>query len=749
MLAGRFKQTKQLGRGVFLVFLMGIMGFWAAAAPRALAQGELIKVDSQGPVYVRADQVEYDERKLSYLARGEVEVIQGESRLLADRVTLNSQTLVAEAEGRARLTMPGQVLTGPRMVVDMGSGVGKLYQGQIFIEASHYFVRGDEIEKTGPETYKIKYGQFTTCDGESPAWTMEGSEVELTVDGYGTAKNTTFRVKDWPVLWTPYVVFPAKFKRQSGLLTPQFGNSKRDGFVFSIPYFQTLGDDQDATVTLNYMSKRGTGVGLEYRYNLAPGSKGMFMVDYLHKDGAAEDLYDEGKLASPYKSRYWVRGMADQNLFNDTMRLTLDLDLVSDQDYTREFSFGNSGFKLTDDRFNRWFGRGLEPDTSLLRKNRLNLQRSWSSASFNGEFLYWDDLTSDNKSTMQELPSLSFNATRQPVGKTGLYFQMDSYYHYYYRQEGSTGHVSDVTPTLSLPFNFNDYLYLEPSLTYSPRFYSVSHDDNENPDNDKTGMTQLWSTNMDASTYLYRVFDFGTAENPFKIKHGLRPFANYYFRPKSQEDSVANLARRDQSRINAFSYGLQNAFTYKIMGQDEVTGEVVPVYREFLRFDVAHSFDIYSYRRDNENGRYWGNVTGRLEFEPVSYLYLQADSSWNLYNNRFETINAQLVASDKRGDSISMDYLNSYGSTHQINTKLKLAVTTEWYLGYINRKDLKTEIDFEQSYELGYEGQCWGAKVMYVDSHYREQGYWIVFSLGGFGELLGFGRLEQETNQQY
>ncbi len=709
-----------------------------------LAQGELIRVEAKGPVYVRADRVEYDERQLSYLAQGEVEVTRGETRLMADRVTLNSQTLVAEAEGKVRLTMPGQVLTGKRMIVDLQSGVGKLYQGQIFIEASHYYLRGEEIEKTGRDTYKVHQGEFTTCDGANPPWVIRGQDVEVDLEGYGTAKNITFRIKDWPVLWSPYAVFPAKFKRQSGLLTPQFGSSDRDGYVFSIPYFQTLGEDQDMTVTLTYMSKRGLDLGLEYRYHLAPGSKGMFMIDYLPSDGASDDLYKEGRLAEAYGSRYWFRGKADQDLFDNTMRLTLDLDLVSDQDYTREFSFGNSGFKLTDDRFNRWFGRGLEPDTSLLRKNRLNLQRNWSAASFNGEFLYWDDLSGDNKRTLQELPTLSFSATRQPVGNTGLYFQMDSLYHYYSREEGSTGHVSDVTPTVSLPLNFNDYLYLEPSFTYAPRLFAVTHDDGEDPNHRQNGMTHLWAVKVDASTYLFRVFDFGSAADPFKIKHGLRPFLSYEFRPQAQEDDIADLARRTQSRQNTFSYGIENAFTYKIMGQDPTTGEVVPIYREFLRLNLSHSFNLYQYRRDSENGRYWGTVDGRLEFEPTSYLYLQADSSWNLYNNRFETINARLVASDKRGDSISIDYLNTYDNTHQINTKLRLAITPEWYVGWINRKDLREEIDFEQTYELGYEGQCWGVKLMYVDSHYRQQGYWVMFSLGGFGELFGFGQMENQ-----
>jgi hypothetical protein len=67
-----------------------------------------------------------------------------------------------------------------------------------------------------------------------------------------------------------------------------------------------------------------------------------------------------------------------------------------------------------------------------------------------------------------------------------------------------------------------------------------------------------------------------------------------------------------------------------------------------------------------------------------------------------------------------------------------VALTQEWYVGFINRHDFVEESDFEAQYELGYSGQCWGFKAFYVDD-INQRGFFIVLSLGGFGELLSVG----------
>ena len=623
------------------------------------------------------------------------------------------------------------------MLVDLNNSTGKIYQGRIFIKTNHYYLSGAEIAKTGKETYTIKQGAFTTCDGADPAWQVTGEDMQVTVEGYGTAKNTAFRIKDFPILWAPYLVFPAKLKRQSGLLAPQFGQSARDGFTFSIPYYQTLGEDMDATLVLNYFSKRGLDVGLEYRYALDANSKGMFMVDYMPHDSQGEDLYKDGDNAKPYSSRYWVRGMADQQFFNGNMELKATIDLVSDQDYLREFTFGYSGFNASDSRLSRWFGRNLDPNTSLIRTNTVNLTRYWSSASFNAGVIYYDDTTGNNDNTLQSLPTISFDATTQQLGKTPLYFSMGSSFTYNYREEGTTGFISDVSPNISLPLNFNDYIEFEPSFTWYQRFYSVDTDDaSGNPKG--AGLNQVYQFDMEASTYLYRVFEFGSAENPFKVKHSFRPKMIYNYRPSLDEDDIPDLAQWGNERLNTVSYGVENALTYKIMATDPNTGEAVPSYREFLRWNIYHSFDVTTYREDN-SGQYWGEVQSRLEFLPTDKLYFENTTYWNLYDNSFTRVDFLARAEDGRGDSLTVDWRYDQASdVKQINTWLKIALTQDWYVGFINRHDFETTSDFETQYEIGYDGQCYGFKVFYVDD-VNQRGLFFVVSLGGFGELLSFG----------
>ncbi|MCB2225237.1 MAG: LPS assembly protein LptD [Desulfarculaceae bacterium] len=695
-----------------------------------------MRVDAQGPVDVRADRVVYNEKTATYRAEGEVEIVRGKTRLMADKISLDANSLIAEAEGRVRLATPAQDITGKSMVVDLNNSTGKIYQGRIFIKTNNYYLSGAEIAKTGKETYTIKQGSFTSCDGADPAWQVTGEDMEVTVEGYGTAKNTAFRVKGVPILWAPYLMFPAKFKRQSGMLAPQFGQSQRDGFIFSLPYYQTLGEDMDATVTLNYYTKRGLDLGLEYRYSLDPGSKGMFMLDYMPNDQAGEALYKEGKNAKPYSSRYWFRGMADQSFFNDTMELKANIDLVSDQDYLREFTFGYSGFNASDRRLAQWFGRNLDPNTSLTRTNTVNVTRYWSSASFNAGVIYYDDTTGNNDNILQSLPTFSFDATTQQLGNTGLYFAMGSSFTYNYREEGSTGFISDVAPVISLPLNFSDYLELEPSFTWRQRFYSVNGDDSITDPKD-AGLNQVYEFNARASTYLYRVFDFGTAENPYKIKHAFRPVMTYAYRPSLDEDSIPDLAQFGSQRTNAVSYGIENALTYKVMSADPNSGEIVPVYREFLRFNVYHSFDVNTYREDN-GGQYWGEVSATTQLLPTDKLYFENTTSWNLYDNSFTRVDFLARAEDNRGDTITLDWRYDNTGVKQINGWLKIALTQQWYVGFVNRYDFDTGNQFEAQYELGYDAQCWGFKAFYVDD-INQRGLFFVISLGGFGELLNVG----------
>ena len=67
-----------------------------------------------------------------------------------------------------------------------------------------------EIAKTGARTYSFREGRFTTCRCPDPEdtdpWVLESEQADIEVEGYATARNTTFDVLGVPVAWLPWMI---------------------------------------------------------------------------------------------------------------------------------------------------------------------------------------------------------------------------------------------------------------------------------------------------------------------------------------------------------------------------------------------------------------------------------------------------------------------------------------------------------------------------------------------------------------
>ena len=114
------------------------------------------------------------------------------------------------------------------------------------------------------------------------------------------------------------------------------------------------------------MARRGEMLGLEYRYVLDEQSRGTLMFDFLDDrkidDGTAgsEDWAYAETAARRNADRYWFRFKHDQ-LLPAGFTARLDIDLVSDPDYLREFHSGLTGFDATDRMLTKTFGPRTRP----------------------------------------------------------------------------------------------------------------------------------------------------------------------------------------------------------------------------------------------------------------------------------------------------------------------------------------------------------------------------------------------------
>ena len=82
-----------------------------------------------------------------------------------------------------------------------------------------------------------------------PEWSFSLSEATVTLDDYARMKNVAFRAGSVPILFTPYLVWPTKEDRASGLLVPGIGYSNQRGGFLGLSYYWVTGRSTDLTTS--------------------------------------------------------------------------------------------------------------------------------------------------------------------------------------------------------------------------------------------------------------------------------------------------------------------------------------------------------------------------------------------------------------------------------------------------------------------------------------------------------------------
>lgn len=747
-------------RAYFWSILFAVV-LWSSST---FAVGLSVSGGANVPYHIKADSLSYDDATKTYRARGHVTITRADQSLSADAVDYNAETTEAEAWANVRFTSGEDWLTGTRLKIRLDAGIGTLYDGTLFIKESHFYIRGGKIEKIGEDSYHIADGRFTSCDGDSPAWEITGKDLSVTLEGYGTVKHAAFWAKSVPVLYAPFLVFPAKIKRQTGLLVPQVFYSDRDGFQYNQPFFWAISESSDATLFEHYMARRGFKHGVEYRYVLDAESKGTVMYDFLHDrkiDDGTTDSYegfggdDEVRLN---RGRWWFRMKNDQHLPAE-FRARLDVDLVSDQDYLREFREGYSAFEANELYFHKEFGRELDDYSDTIRLNQLNLNKGWDNYSLNVDFRWYDNViirkNNDPDTTLQRLPYIRFEGSKQKLSPTPLYFDMESSYDFFWRDYGTIGHRADLHPRLYYPMRFFKCFDFEPSVGARGTLWKVERYQNEAfEEDDRLHSRKVFDSRVDLSTEFSRIFNMN-GPTIDRIKHAVRPQIVYDYVPGPDQEDYPYFEGIDRiEEKNLLTYSVTNNFTAKTIAHNKSRQETAPDdkerssplkyrYYDFCRIKFTQSYDIIEARRE-ENGeerRPFSPVKGEVEFKPTHYVDLQADAEWSSYDDEFKSYNSILILRDRRGDRGSVDYRYTRENgidepgTRSILTKIFLKlfdpVTVYWENEYnlMDDQNVKSVIGFK------YEPQCWSLDFRFTDdSEMDEREYLVEVSLSGLGK---------------
>lgn len=714
---------------ILLLFLLGLTLF-----PLKTVAAEENTTPPEQPWLINADKITALENGEIIIAEGDVILSRAETEIKADYIRYSRENSLAWAKGHLHLTMGEDVLSGEEGEINLEDQTGTISPGELFLKGNNIHVKSAEMLRLGKDQYSLNNALLTTCEGKHPAWSFTCRHLDVTVEGYAKVQHTAFWIKSVPVLYSPYLVLPAKTKRQSGLLFPEFSQSERDGFGLGLPFYWAIDPCSDATFYQRYISKRGWMEGVEYRYAGDQNSKGILLVNYLH-DGLEDDDYNKDGVFRSSSNRWWIRGKINQSLPLDFLSV-LDLDLVSDRDYLHEFDSGLTGSAKTNDIFLQNFGRGLLDKTSLIRESTAQLNRSWPNFYLSGQCRYYDNLDrTSRETTLQTLPSINFQAVKQPLAGTPLFYEGNIDYVHYWRKQGLGMHRLDIYPKAAWPVRIGPYLDIQGLFGVRETVYDVENygEASYAAQIEKYRPTRtLHNFQLDLSTEIGQVFKLPSKSTP-KIKHTIKPSVIYDYLPTKKQDQLPSLDGVDRiSPQNMVTYSLTNYLTTKRVGEDGS-----PVYTDVLRLKLSQSYDIKEERRwlsPGERRKPLSDVTLETELIPTDRIYLRYDTAYDTYESNFRSYNGLLRLSDKRGDNLFTEYRYTKGSIHEINVGLAVVVTPALNITYEIRHSLELDKNLESKTVVNYLAQCWGVSFQLTKTQ-DDRSFFILFSLYGLGEF--------------
>jgi LPS-assembly protein len=626
--------------------------------------------DEDVPWEITANSLSYDQKEETYVAKGNVVIKRADQSLNAQEAIYSKKTGIAKVSGDVRFEVAGDVLTCDQGTFNLNNQTGEIRDGLLFLRENNFTISGDIIEKLSEDTYRVESARVTTCEGTKPAWSFAASEVKVTVEGYGKAKNATFRIRDVPVFYFPYLIFPAKTKRQSGLLLPMAGYSDLNGAGFELPFFWAISDQTDATFYGRYMSKRGYMQGLEFRYVAEQDSKGIFLFDILSDKIEEKDLTDPDQAKiSPFprtnSTRYWWRSKTDQDLPYGLVA-RLDLDYVSDQDYLREFEGELFGLEVRPDLVEE-FGRPLEERFSPTRRSALRLGHDGEGYSLQGGSSYFERTENPpNDPTPQPLGVLNFDLLPREIPYLPLFFKFDTNYEYIWRDAGAKGHSASFAPELSYPILGSRYLQFNSSVRYrgNAQWFDEPFENRDDQFRDSFGIQGK------LSTLLERIFPF-ERKTTKELKHKVFPSLIYDYRtaPDETKQSPWFDPIDELGKVNRVAFSLENFLDARSENQKGETS-----YRQWVNFFLSQGYNIDEARRDTlpgEEKQPFEPLAARLTLYPWPDLYFLGSGSWDWDEDKLTALNLALELSVPRSggrkDRYKVDYLDVDGSTKSLN----------------------------------------------------------------------------------
>lgn len=701
----------------------------ALAVTNGMGNFDKTLMQKDQPVFIEADQVDYDIENKIVAAGGKVEILKGETVMFADNVKYDQANNLVYAEGNVVVTGPdGNTIFTDKFVLkdDFKEGVIKYFRARLSDGSLIAAAEAKRFEGNKVEMKRAVYSPCKICTGtdEDPLWQLKAENVLLDEgEQKVTYDDAYLEVYGVPVLYTPYFSHPTPdADPKSGILTPKLRTDGNLGVAVTVPYYWNITPTMDVTFEPVITSKEGVVAAGQFRHIL-PYGQYQFYGSITRPRGFTE-LTDSAADEKDVRGHLQGHGLFD---LTENWDFGFDANFASDDTYLRRYNYGSQDLLTSRAYFERIDNRdysiiqtvhfqGLLADDNnreiplVLPYTRNHYETSKGIIpGFSGSYAYGDltgfmvDREVNDESrrvsmttgVMVPFITAGGHVFESQISVRGDYFNIDDV-------NDDTYSKNRVIPEASIGWRYplvnslpnGGSIYLEPVAKI---IVSPNHNYNKNIPNEDSQDIEYSDLNV-FSNNRFRGID--RVESGTRMQYGLQ--GGYYDKDVTVSAVLGQSYNFSKMNYLPANTGLEDNFS-------DYVGRLSVNFYNTLDF-------AYRFRVDSDKIQFRRNeLDASLDYKPVhlniNYLYLD------------------------------YDYTNPTDNREEISAIAKFDITDEWSLLANGRRNLSANSNIDASLGVGYENECVNAVTMikrsYLSDRDAKAGTSINFLIGlkNLGEL--------------
>ncbi len=645
------------------------------------------------PADVYADGTEiFDEDAVRFY--GDINFQRADQFIQADQADYNKASQELDLYGDIIYKDGGFAFYGDSARMSLEDNTSILRNALFLLPSSPGRGRAEVIYRENSFLSRMKDVAYTRCEPGNQDWMLHASKMKINDEtGRASIKHGWLEFKNLPIMYFPYGSFPIDDRRLSGLLSPKFGFSGRNGVDISLPFYWNIAPNFDAILTPRYMGERGFMIGTDFRY-LWKNSNGQINVEVMPEDKLIKELR-------------WGGSYQHTTYFSPQMKLSWDANFVSDSAYFSDLD-GNLGVNNRE----RYLRSDVNYDIAL----------PWMSFSARIEnYQNIDPGQSDHDAPYRRLPQIKLDMHKTvaslPIG-VPIGLDLDSEYVVFQRHfpDGQpAGQRLNFKPSISLPF-IDQGGFIIPKFALQHTQYWLSGQSN-------TASNSLSKTlpivSLDSGLFFERNFE--------SLSHTIEPRLFYLYVPYVDQSDMPNF---DTSLydFNSSSLFRDNEFNGvdKTQNTNQITAalttRLVGNGRDRLKLTLGEIF-YFEDRKVNLSGdavndELLSNLITEVSSEITDAIKFTSSMQWSHKNNAIDRGNADL-----RYHGLNNGYIFNVGyryrmerdgqeAQNQITASTIIPIYDGWSVVGLYRYSLVEGINLEYFYGIEKDSCCWRVRVI-------------------------------------